>query len=268
MSERHGPIHFQLKKFADYGSAHPAAARLFLQMDDLLGVTSFDAGTKDQIKQHLFRCADETVKAQRKKDAFLEKCRRFAEDMRAGRGIVAQTHVIELKEPEGLSDDFQLFLIHLTIALRMAIKAAAVVLIGRPGGWGVVKQTVEQRFPADHPIRELLAQHGSWTDSLFAARGEIEHDPFLFEGYKAEPSPTGLLQLADPKMPDGSSAVDAVARYYADGFIFSEELVARALESTFSHGFTLGEIPEERRDPAKPIRFVVQLPPGSPSTST
>ena len=32
-------IPFQLKKVANYGSLHPAAARLFLQMGDLLGVS-------------------------------------------------------------------------------------------------------------------------------------------------------------------------------------------------------------------------------------
>ncbi len=255
-------IPFQFKKFANYGSSHPAAARLLLQMGDLLGVSGVDETMRTKIKEYLFRCSDEMARAQHKRDAFLEKCKAFRGDVRVGRGIVMQQHAVQLREPEELSDDYQLFLIHLVIALRMALKAAGLILLGRPAGWQGIKQTVEARFPDGHPLRELLRRHTSWSDALFEARGEIEHDPFVFEGFKVQPSLTGVLQVVDPRMPDGSSAMDAIPRYYDDGFVFAEELVARAIESTFSHGLFLREIPEGQRDPAKPVRFVVTMPPG------
>lgn len=255
-------IPFQLKKFRDYGSSHPAAARLSLQMFDLLNGTPLAEDAKDQIRQHLFRCTDEMVQAQRKRDAFLEKCRRFADDVKAGRGVVAREHVLEIREPEDMTDDFQLFLIHLTIALRMAVKTAGIVLTGKPTGWPTLRQAIEQRFPNDHPLRELL-QHAGWTDVLFAARGEIEHDPFMFEGFKVEPTSAGILQVSDPKMPDGSSAVEAVARYYDDGLVLMEELIVRTLESLYPAAFYLREIEENQRDPAKPVRFVMALRPGA-----
>jgi hypothetical protein len=256
------PIPFQLKKFADYGASHPAVARLSLQAFDLLNASPMDEATKDQVRQHLFRASDEMVKAQRKKDAFLEKCQRVADDMKAGRGIVVRGQALELREPEDMSDDFQLFLIHLTIALRMVLKAAGLILIGKTAGWPTIKKTIEECFPEGHPLRELLKQHETWTDVLFAARGEIEHDPFLFTGFKVEPSSAGVLQVADPKMPDGSSAVDAVRRYYDDGLVFAEELVVRAIESTYPPAFVLQEIPPEQRDATKPIRFKVAIRPG------
>jgi hypothetical protein len=262
-----GKIPFQLKKFADYGSSHPAAARLFLQMTDLLNVADINEPTKDQVRQHLFRCGDEMVKAQRKRDAFLAKCRQFSEDVRTGRGIVAQQHALEIHEPEGLADDFRQFLSHLAAALRMAVKATALILLGRSEGWKPVRQAIERQFPIGHPLREVLQRHMGWTKSFFDTRGEVEHDPYLFEGFKVEPSASGMLRVVDPKMPDGSSAVTTMGRYYEDGFAFIEEFVVRAIEIKFSKVVTLQEIPEHQRNPGKPVRYIARLPGLGPCAS-
>lgn len=255
---------FQLKKFANYGSSHPAAARLFLQFADLLNMTDVSEEHHDQVSQHLFRAADEMVKTEERKNAFLEKCQRFHDDVREGRGIRAQQHTLELVEPEGLADDYQLFLIRLVIGLRMAIKAAKIILsLTEKRKWEDFTKEVDRSFGPEHPLTEVIRRHEAWTNDLFGVRGDVEHDPYIFQGFKVLVSEAGVPQLIDPQLPDGQPAPSALARYYEDGFTFAEELVVNAIKTRLPDFVVVREIPEEQRDPGKPIRYVLDLAPGT-----
>ena len=255
---------FQLKKFANYGSSHPAPARLFLQMADLLQITDVPEGDREQIRQHLFRASDEMVKAEEKKNAFIANCQRFHESVREGRGIRAQQHALELDEPEGLADDYQLFLIRLVIGLRMAIKAAKIILdLTEKRKWEDFTKEVERRFGAEHPLTRVIRKHGAWTKDLFEVRGDVEHDPYIFQGFKVLIGEAGIPQLVDPKLPDGRPAPAALAGYYDDGFVFAEELVVEAIKTRLPGFAVVREIPEEQRDPGKPIRYVLDLATGT-----
>lgn len=252
---------FQLKHFASYGSSHPVPARIFLQMDDLLQATDLDEGRKERTREYLFRCSDQLVRAEQKKDAFLRSCASFMESVKSGRAFSTQPHAIEIHEPENLGDEYELFFIRLATALRMAVGAAGLILEGEPLKWRQFESKVKQRFPDEgHPVRMALSSHSGWTADLFEARGEIEHDPFLFQGFTIESGASDLvLELQPPRMASGESAIEAVRRLYQNGFAFAEDLVVCAIETRLPSFVMLIEVPETQRDKAKPVRFRLGL---------
>lgn len=57
---------------------------------------------------------------------------------------------------------------------------------------------------------------------------------------------------------NGQTVETVMEKYLQDGFVFAEELFARAVESRLPAGTQPAEIPEPHRDPRAAIRFKVR----------
>lgn len=253
---------FQLKKLdMGVGGSHPAVARLVLGPADSMQMTNLTPELRDLIGRYLFRCMQEFVKIEKKREAFLAKCAAFHASVKEGKGVIAQSHAIELHEPEGLEDDYELFLLHLVLALRMAASAAGLILYGEPMKWPGLKKRLKAEQPNSAVLRTMEA-HEPWTSDLFDVRGEIEHDPYLFRGFTVQQD--GLTyKVVDPQLTDGTSAVQAFPKFYADGFACAEDLVIGAITTRLPDFVRLREIPEDQLDPSMPKRFALEIRPGS-----
>lgn len=253
---------FQVKKLdTGVGSSHPAVARLVLGPAELMQTTDLTPDRRDLIGRYLFRCMQEFVKTEKKLEAFLAKCAAFHASVKEGKGITAQPHALELQEPEGLEGDYELFLLHLVMAMRMAVSAAGLILYGEPMKWHGLKKRLKAEQP-DSAVFRTMEAHEPWTSDLFDVRGEIEHDPYLFRGFTVHQD--GLTyKVVDPQLPDGTSAAQTFPKFYADGFACAEDLVIGAITTRLPDFVRLREISEDQRDPSMPKRFALEIQVGS-----
>ncbi len=157
-----------------------------------------------------------------------------------------------------MADDYQLFLLRLVIALRMAVSAAGLILFGEILKWKALSKRVNEEFPTDHPLVVTFKAHEQWTEDLFEFRGELEHDPYLFRGFTVQQD-GAALKVVEPQLPDGASAVQAFPKYYDDGFAFAEHLIIGAIKTKLPQLVRLREIPEDQRDPSMPMRFALEI---------
>lgn len=248
----------QVKKLdVGAGTSHPVVARLVLGPMELLQTTDARPELRELIGEYLMRCMQQFLKAEKKRDGFLEKCTVFHASVKEGKGITTQPHALELHEPEGLEDDYELFLLHLVMALRMAVSAAALILFGEPLKWPGLKKRLKAEI-SDSSVLRTMEAHEPWTSDLFEVRGEIEHNPYLFRGFTVQQDGVAF-KVVDPQLPDGTSAVEAFRKFYSDGFACAEGLVVEAITTRFPRFVRLREIPEDQRDSSMPKRFALEL---------
>jgi hypothetical protein len=229
-----------------------------MQMFDLVDALGLVKVVRDAVLEHTFVGSQWLLRADQNKGEFVRLSQKFIRKAAEGSGVRFQgTTMPTVLEPLNLGDHYQLFLISLTIGLRLFFKAAGIVLTGRPTGWHDLKAAIEKAFPQGHPLRALIDRHAGWSKALYDDRGDIEHDPYMFTGFRVGPDGEGKPILFRPVGEDGRALEDIVQDYLKDGFIFAEELVAYAIESKLPAGRQLVEIPEAQRDPGAPIRFRV-----------
>lgn len=249
---------FQLKKVADVGTANPLVARLDTQMFDLVDALGLPKADRDTILEHTHVGSQWFLRAEQNKNEYALLSGRFMARAVTGTGIRVQGAALAILEPLNLGDYYQLFLIDLTIGLRLFFKAAGLVLTGRPIGWHDLKATVEQSFAHGHPLRVLIDKHGGWSKTLYDDRGDVEHDPYMFTGFQVGTNPQGDHFLLRPRGADGRPLEEIMETYFQDGFAFAEELVAFAIESQLPPGRQVIEIPEPQRNSRAPVRFQVR----------
>lgn len=246
-----------INKITTFGGTHPLFGWLTREMLEIIKAADLPGPLEGQVRLHVLRGIEQLARADEKKGAFLEKCQRVA--VRAARGLFEPGEDGVVVEVDGMSDDYQLFLIRLIVALRLAFKGVGMILTGesRRWGWRSLAEHIKQHFGEDHPLRAVVDGHDSWTAPLFGARNEVEHDAFIFDGFFVLRREDGGLEVDPPRMLGGAPIPEALPRYWRQGLELFEELVARALETRLPAGRILQEIPEASRDPHEPIRFNV-----------
>jgi hypothetical protein len=249
----------QLKKAANVGTGNPVVARLQFQMFDLVDALGLSKDDRDGVLKHTFVGSQWFVRAEENKSEYARLSRKFISNVKEGSGVRAQGAALVVLEPLHLGDYYQLFLIDLTIGLRLFFKATGLILTNLPTGWKGLKTTIEQNFGATHPIRLLWVKHGTWLKTIYADRGDVEHDPYMFTGFQVGIDGKGNHLLYRPVDEDSHQPLEEVMEtYFQDGFVFAEELFVLAIESRLPAGKKLVEIPEAQRDRKAPIRFRVQ----------
>ncbi len=249
---------FQLKQLANVGTTNPIVARLQMQMFHLVDALGFAKPARDALLEHTVVGSRWFLRAEQNRNEYAHLSRRFIARAAEGGGVRVQGAALLLLEPLNLGDHYQLFLINLTIGLRLFFKAAGMILSGNPTGWHDLKTKIEQTFHQGHPLRVLIDKHGQWSKILYDDRGDVEHDPYMFTGFRVGTDQHDNPLLFRPVGEDGRALEDVMEGYLKDGFLFAEELVALAIESKLPSGRQLVEIPEPQRDPRAPIRFQVK----------
>lgn len=249
-------VPFQIKQAADVGTTNRVVARLQLQMFALVDALGLPKALRDGILEHTFVGSQWFIRAEKNKNEYVRLSDKFIRKAAEGSGVRFQgTTMPTVLEPLHLGDHYQLFLISLTIGLRLFFKATGMILTGQATGWHDLKTAVEQAFPQGHPLRLLIDRHGGWSKTLFEDRGDIEHDPYMFTGFRVGPDKDRRPILFQPVGVDGRPLEVVMEGYFRDGFVFAEELVVLAIKSRLPAGRQLVEIPEPQRDPRAPIRF-------------
>ncbi len=222
---------FQMKQFANVGTTNPIVARLQMQMFDLVDALGLAKAARDAILEHTFVGSQWFVRAEQNKNEFIRLSRRFIGRAGEGSAVRVQGKVLVVLEPLNLGDYYQLFLINLTIGLRLFFKAAGMVLTGHPTGWHDLKTAIEQGFAQSHPLRVLIDKHGQWSKTLYDDRGDVEHDPYMFTGFRVGPDGQGNYLLFRPVGAKDQPLEDIMETYFRDGFTFAEEIVVLTIES-------------------------------------
>lgn len=238
-----------------FDGSHPVAGRIMWEMPELVDAADVPEPQKGQVRLHVLRGMEQFIKADERREAFLEKSQRII--ARATSDSYQPGSEGMAVEVAGMSDDYQLFLIALSIALRMAVKTAGIVVTGEPKAWPALVKHIEGNFDRTHPLSTLIDRHREWTDDLFDVRGKVEHDAFIFEGFTVLRGANGAIEISPPRMPDGTSMLEGVPRYWQQGFELFEELVARALETKLPANRRLREVREGARDANRPVRFAL-----------
>lgn len=252
-------VPFQIKPVGDVGTANPIVARLQMQVFDLVDALGLAKAERDGILEHTFVGSQWFVRAEKNKNEFVRLSHKFIGKAAEGSGVRFHgTTMPVVLEPLNLGDHYQLFLISLTVGLRLFFKATGIVLTGRATGWHDLKTSIEQGFAQGHPLRVLLDNHERWSKTLFEDRGDIEHDPYMFTGFRVGPDAEGRPILFRPVGADGRPLEDVMEGYLKDGLLFAEELVAHTIKSRLPAGRRWIEIPEPQRNPRAPIRFRIE----------
>ncbi len=131
------------------------------------------------------------------------------------------------------------------------------VLTGHPTGWHDLKTAIGQGFAQGHPLRVLIDKHGQWSKTLYDDRGDVEHDPYMFSGFRVGTDEQGNHRLLRPMGANDQPPEDIMETYFRDGFTFAEELFVLAIQPQLPAGRLLVDIPEPQRDPQAPVRFKV-----------
>jgi hypothetical protein len=248
---------FQLKQTANVGTTNPVVSRLQMQMFPLVDALGLAKPERDAILEHAFVGSQWFVRAEQNKDEYLRLSGKFIARAAQGHGVLVQGAALVVLEPLNLGDHYQLFLIDLTIGLRLFFKASGMVLVGQPTGWHELKTAIEERFPRDHPLRILIDRHERWSKTLYDDRGDVEHDPYIFPGFRVGTDKHGNPLLFRPMGVDDRPLETTMETYFQDGFTFAEELLVLSIQSRLSAGRLLVEIPELERDSAAPVRFKI-----------
>lgn len=194
---------FQMKQVANVGTTNPIVARLNMQMFDLVDALGLPKQTRDSILEHTFVGSQWFVRAEQNKNEYARLSSIFVARAAGGSGVRVQGAALAVLEPPNLGDYYQLFLIDLTIGLRLFFKAAGIVLTGHSTGWHDLNAAIEQGFPQGHPLRALIDKHGHWSKTLYDDRGDVEHDPYMFSGFQVGTDGQGNHLLLRPVGADG-----------------------------------------------------------------
>jgi hypothetical protein len=253
-------------------------ARLLMQTHSLLQATTFDPEVRENVLAVCVEAAPRLVRCQEVRDTLAAYEARIEAEYQEKRS--AETRYFpELMPIDGDAERFlyeaKNYLRDLTGILRAAfsapLKDASDFAYVKDKKHSTAEQWAVKTFGRDSRITQVITGAASWISELVRMRNAVEHP----NGY------SGSLTIQNfgftpgrdfPQRPTwfrtGRSPTEVVADMTVLCFLmleFGENLIAMIAESNFiAPVFTIGEIPEENRNPDVPMRLglvVTGLPP-------
>ncbi|WNG39109.1 hypothetical protein F0U61_39680 [Archangium violaceum] len=265
----------KLQKVLDAGPGNPIVARLGIGLIDLLQFTTLSEVQVEEMKNCLLGMMHRLVEAEKAARRVLAELQAIEEQVQ-GSGLVLQGQGRVVEVPGAMNlHDAAAFIVQAKKVLQDAIKVFHAVFGETFKGAHFHKALAwaEKTLGAAHPLTALLREDQPWIAQLIEMRNEEEHPqsgkPFI-ANYDVVRGDDGKLQLIPPTFFNGLPVANALKVFSHNLLTFIEELVVLSLQEKLVPTMGVAEVPEDRRDPKQPVRFVPVFrgplrPPGSGS---
>ena len=262
-----------IQKTSDYGTQHPAFARLVIQTSELIQWSSLPKDSRtailelftDKLKPRLLKC-DEILS--RLTQRLSQSCEEVASQEQQP-GIRVIPFVVGLNvEAENFAYEVKNYLRDLLGIFRIFFECTLVNARAwydpKRNGDSELVQWARQEFGADDKLTELLRTEQPWCGEWIRLRNALEH-PDDMSGtviiYNVRAHPDGLVPPSWSR--DGSTPTDLFAHMGVaiDNMLtLAEEVLILSIGKKKSFdNIDFYEIPREKRDAQVPQRFEVGL---------
>ncbi len=255
---------FQIKQFMDEGSENPIVARLSIGLADLIQMTRLSEERREKVKSASFEIMCFLIDAEKAAKPLIGAIKQIEEKLNA-EGVKTQQPSGAIETPTVMNlGSARTFLKFGKQALQSLAVAMGVLLEKDFNGphFDKIAVRAKEAWRPDHPVAKLLEEDQRWIKEMLDLRNEDEHPktskPFV-EDFDISPRPEGGYLIKVPRFYNDKGVRECLDACSHNLLTFSEEMIALGLTNFFPPGIILSEIPEDKRDPAKPVRFRLGL---------
>lgn len=268
----------QFKKISDAGTENPIIARLGVQTGEILKWTRLEKAQSDRVGElYVFNLSQRLVRCERSMEAIKNK---LEEDIERVNVITQKdpraAHVPYVTDLEGHVESFlyeaKNFLRDLIsifqIAYECDLDSASAFADNKSEGTSAIAKWAQDKFGDDDRLAKILRADVPWLTELVRKRNASEHpgghsgtlqvDNVAVDVKNNVLVPPTWNRTDEPQ----SQIISDMINYVESLLTFAEDLL---LDLFFRTGrtdiVTVYEMPPEKRDPACPIRFQVNLNP-------
>jgi hypothetical protein len=194
---------YKLTKILDQGTSNPVVNRLSLQFFDMLDRNLIDLPAKriEKIKEYLFECMKDLLKAQELKNAYLAAENQAIQKIASKDGVRFQPHAVSYDDPtEVLKKHFEDFLIRCVIAVRKVTKIAGAVFLKSFASLKDLKKYLKTLFSPGSPEMKMIEEDSGWIKELYDHRGKAEHDSLEIERFEVVIPEVGKPEIMLPRI--------------------------------------------------------------------
>ena len=253
-------MNWQVTKTMDVGTENPIVARLTIGLFDIIQMTSLPEKTKEAITGCCFDMMRDLVQAEKASRPLIDEIRAVDTKI-ASEGIKTQSEGRVIETPAVLNlDNSRVFLKFAKQALQHLAKALGILLetdFRGPHFHKVLARSIE-KLGSDHIVTKILEQDQSWLKEINELRNEDEHPRSGKEfsrGYSISKREDGKFHVDPPRFFNDAQVLGVLETYSHNLLTFSEELISHSLEIYLPEFVRVYDIPEEQRDPKKPVRY-------------
>ncbi len=251
----------QWKKLHDVGTGHPPVARLTGGIFNILPLARLTKAQEDEVKGGCLEVLNLYLAAEGVGKPLVERIKAVQAQIEADAETLYRSRVTSTPQVERLHEA-KVFLMHGKQLLQRVADILGIIFEHKfkgPHFDKVISVVTAQVGPGHHYTKMLQVDHDTWIKGLIELRNEDEHPksgkPFL-ENFDLPRLPDGRLNLLPPRFFSGETVLPVLETYMQNLFTFAEEAIAHGLETRFPAGYGLLEIPEPKRNPANPIRYM------------
>lgn len=263
---------FRVMKVGNHGASHPVVARLQMQTSELVQFADFEEEVRGKIFTVYYETSKRLLKCYDIRDKLVDNAKSMLDELRAR----PQPHH-EFPYLIGLEQDVESYLYEAKNYFRDLTGLFSAVygtpykdasdFWGRDGKPGRIEKWASEKFGAEHKLPQFLAGHAVWISELIKRRNAVEHP-----GDKS-----GTLFIRNFEVANDGLVINPVwhrndqeptdvfsdLNWFSEMMlVFGEELLAFVVgEHIAVPVMQVYEIPEDKRRPETPMRFVVGLKP-------
>lgn len=251
---------FQLTQTLDVGTENPIVARLTIGLFDIIQMTELPKEKQEQIIGGCFDIMRDLIQAEKSAKPLIEELRAINLKL-ATEGVKTQSEGRVIETPGVLLlDNSRIFLKFAKQALQHLAKVLGILLEKdfRGPHFHKVLERAKEKLGDEHIVTKLLEEDQSWLKDINNLRNEDEHPSSgkrFLQGYSISRLDNGKFLIEPPRFFNGTQVQSALEVYSHNLLTFSEELIAHTLEDFLPEMVRVYDIPEEQRDPTKPIRY-------------
>ncbi|MDH4271834.1 MAG: hypothetical protein OEW18_07640 [Candidatus Aminicenantes bacterium] len=254
---------YKVTKILDQGTSNPIVNRLGLHFFDILdrNLKDLPEKRKEKIKQHLFECMKDLLKAEELKNAYITTENQAIQKIMSKNRLQFQTHAFSYEDPtEILKKYFEDFLIRCVIAVRKVVKIANIVFLKSIDGPKELKEYLKTLFPPTSPEMKMIEEDSRWIKKLYDLRGKAEHEELNIERFEAIIPTEGRPVIKLPRLPSAGATLREYLEVTLDDCLtFCEDMTVIFLNTKCSEEVQIVLIPEGLRHKYQDFKYILDL---------
>jgi len=262
---------FQLQVFSNYGSSTPAVARTVMQASELMQAFPISDEIRSEVNAALFEVQRQLIRCvqvwEQVRDSVAE-----AKDSVVAKELEVQAggRSVTLPGVPDLENQAESFLQSAKLAIRDAARILTPFFgVSFEHRFDRILSWAHREFLDTDDLVRCLAHWQPWINRIVTMRNFVDHprqgdrDKLIVENFKLVPTERGVA-LQEPCW--GLSAepplriVDSMGKIIEGILCLSEDLLSICLlKNRGEYPLVIREIPDEKRDPACPMRLRVDI---------
>lgn len=258
---------WQLTQLSDQGTSNPIVARLTIGLFVILDMAQIPKEKKQAITEYCFELSKNLVLAEKAALPLMQELRDIEQCLEV-KGVRTQADGRVVETPGVMHlDGSRVFLKYAKDVLQTLANIMGIILQSDFQGphFHRVRDCAIEKLGKDHAVSRLLIEDQVWIKEILDLRNEDEHSrsgkPFV-RGFHITQRPDGTWLIDVPRFFSDAPVLNNLGVYSHNLLTFSEELVVHSLADFFPPMVEVQDIPEDKRDPGKPVRYRLGLKEG------